>query len=157
MAKQTKQTKRSNGTNGAALPAGFFQEETAGQLDGEWVAPTVGTVITGKLARAFQVTQADGEVTNAYGIRHDDGTVSLVGERAAFADAIQGTRLGTDVWLRFDGKEQLEDKAGRRTGRTIWRVTFATKRNGKGALVSEALVANKSKPATQGGAEDVPF
>jgi hypothetical protein len=158
MAAKKTQTKRNTSNGSAALPAGFFQEETAGQLDGEWVQPVVGTVVSGKLVRAFQVKQADGEVTNAYGIRDDDNAVWLVGERAAFAAAIQATRLGTDVFLRFDGKEALEDKAGRKTGRTIWRVTFATKRNGKGQLASEALEGVAKPAAPQGGADsDVPF
>lgn len=138
---------------------GFYVEETADGADqfdpSTWVEPAEGTVVEGTLMKAFVMRDDLGKNPNkpfraAYVIKDGQGNDWVVGEKAAFAQAIRKLKLGTDLRLEFLGKEKVEG-----TSKTIWRVKFTSRRNGVGETAMDALKASVEELQAKGA--DLPF
>ena len=113
-----------------ALPAGF--EPIGGgdgtRVDGQWVTPKAGTVVTGMLHRHFAFDGKNGKTT-AFEIHTDDG-VKLLSGRAAYEKVfMELVELPTEVYVRFDKLEQILNKKTKKpTGQTFWRCTVGAKK-----------------------------
>ena len=113
-----------------ALPAGF--EAVGGgdgtRVDGQWVSPGEGVVVTGTLERTFSFQGRDGKTT-AFEIHTDDG-VKLLSERAAYGKVFAELEKGSEVYVRFDKLEKLLNKKTKKpTGQTFWRCTVGVKKS----------------------------
>jgi len=92
-------------------------------------------VIEGELTRTFFVPPENptGKPVPAYEVKDSDGNVWLIGEKASFKQAIRATNIGTTIRVTYDKKVKLDK------GRTLWVCKFATKNDGKGERVIDAL------------------
>lgn len=117
----------------------LFDEETQGDLEGEFIKMQEGLRVRGVLERAF-CTEGQYALQGAYGIRGtwdlnngetgiEKPEMILVGERPFFADAIRELKIGTYVELTFDKKE-----AYGKGEREMWKGTLRSARDGKGVL-----------------------
>lgn len=122
-------------------------EQLAGELDGEWVEVKEGLKLEGELVRAFAtMNEESGQPRACYAIKGTQswpgGAVAegvfLLGERAAFKQAIRELRLGTSVRITFLTKEPVLAN-GKKTGREMWKMKFQSKRDGRGEPVEKAL------------------
>lgn len=128
-------------------------EQLAGELDGEWVEVKEGLQLTGTLERAFATMNEDGGQPRACyaikgtlswpGAKEGDPRVTaegvhLLGERAAFKQAIRELKLGTSVRITFIAKEPIM-RGGKKTGQEMWKLKFQSKRDGRGETVERAL------------------
>ncbi len=138
------------------LPEGFAAKETAGDLDGEWVTPGVGTVIQGRLVKAFTY-DGDNGLQAAYGVRDAAGDLWLFSERASYREAMRQQRLGSEIFLSFNEKVDILDKNEKKTGKSMWLTTMGSKDDGRGSLVAEELERFNKVATTQGKSADVPF
>ena len=132
---------------------GFHVEGGTGTGEGEWITPEAGTVVKGKLSRAFYFTSNSG-TTAAYSVTDDKGEEKLVSERASYKKMIREMRQGTTIRLTFLAKEALLDRNKKKTGKQIWRTRLESKRDGTGPSMQSLLDNLK---AEQGGQEDIPF
>ena len=102
------------------VPAGYELVSTERE-DGEWVTPAPGLTVTGELVRSFDFSAESG-TGRAYAIRTADGSLRLLSERAAYAEALASLTPGDGVYIRFDGRRRLA------SGKTYWACTVAVRR-----------------------------
>lgn len=164
-----------NGGGGELFTGRDWQDEQlAGELEGEWVEVVPGLVVEGTLLRAFATADDDGTNLRAcYAVKGvarwenkaEAAGTFLLGEKAAFKQAIRELKLGTSVRLSYLGKEPIT-RNGKKTGMDMWKLRFQSKRDGTGETVEKALftywnrnlrhLTMMARP-NPGGAEFVPF
>lgn len=137
----------------------YVKEETATgegyESKAEWVEPAEGVEIEGLLMRGFLFLDTErNKLTPAYEIHAADGGQWLLGERAAYKQAIRAQKLGSTIKISFAKKIKLKDEKGKTTGKTMWQVDFFSKRDGVGLPVIDELKADYLRHKNK---EEVPF
>jgi len=138
----------------------YQKEQTASgegyaESSAEWVEPGEGVEIEGILMRAFLFPDTEKhKLVPGYEIHASDGAQWLLGERAAYKQAIRAQKLGSEIKISFGKKIKLKDDKGKASGKTMWTVEFLSKRNGVGAVVLDELKAEYERLKNK---EEVPF
>lgn len=127
--------------------------------EGDWLTPVPGAEVEGRIERAF-VTKNEGDdgFRACYGVRGEGekGVLVLVGERASFKRAIRELAMTTPIRIKFTGKVELKTAAGKKTGKTPWRVEFFA-RPSDALPNSNSVKAELKKSYEALASNDLPF
>lgn len=154
MAKANKAPVASKTADDDALE-GYEQVDTD-MSSGEWVTPAPGTVVHGRLKKAFFFEGGDYGRSVGYEFLKADGESVLVSKRAFFSSAMSDCKIGDVVRIKFNEEVPVLNKEGKQKGKqTMWVGTFQVKREGSGLPVSAILDKAEAKAATV--KPDAPF
>ena len=133
---------------------GFEKAHTVPATDnaesGEWITPDEGTLLEGKIERAFlfdNERDPKGKPRVAYAIRcyedsEGNAPLYLISERASYADAMRKRCIGDEIKLLFSKKVDLLNAKGQPNGNTMWETEFLYKNaKPRGESVVKLLMA----------------
>ena len=112
---------------------------TGNENAGEFITPETGTIVEGRIVRAFLYRSGKkGQKDQVcYAIQNGDETPVIVSEKAAFKEAIRKLRLNDEIKLIFKTKVEIPNSTNE-----MWEVDFFFKSNKGPIKLMDVLMAD---------------